>query len=100
MEGAGLFDGFELFVGLLFALKAMLFQSPVYIAYLIGVWIAIRRWRRHPRISRHLCVGLGILLGTSVILTFLEIVLPGIFYGTGLLDFEHIQIFYTGVSVL
>jgi hypothetical protein len=47
-------------------------QVPLYVVWVIGIVLAVVRWRRHPRVSLLLLVALVALLLTSLGLTLLR----------------------------
>jgi hypothetical protein len=52
----------------------------LYIAWLIGLLIALKRWRRHPRTSMYMCVGLGIFFGATLVMNLAYIILPRLLF--------------------
>jgi hypothetical protein len=51
-------------------------SAPVYIVWLIGIVLALMRWRKHPQVSLMIVLALGMMLVTSIIFQYLYIWLP------------------------
>jgi hypothetical protein len=41
--------------------SSLLCDSPIYLIWLVGIVVAIRRWKEHPQVSRLALLGLSIL---------------------------------------
>jgi hypothetical protein len=57
---------------------------PVLVCLIVGIWIAIARWSRHPWVSQIAVVGLSLYLGSTTISQIIWLAAPLWFAGGGL----------------
>lgn len=53
-----------------------LFQVPMYLVCLVGIIIALVRWKKHPRVSLFALLGLGLWLLVSLVFTAVSAWMP------------------------
>jgi hypothetical protein len=61
---------------LLGSLGRLLADGPVYVTWLVGIGIAIARWKKHPRVSLLTVLALSLSLVISIFNGMLVIALP------------------------
>lgn len=71
-------------------------QLPSMLAMLAGIVVAIVRWKRYPRVSMTLIVGLGLMLLHVVIFAVVYTMLPWI---GRFEDWQRLQMFQSVVSI-
>lgn len=59
-------------------------QLPVYLVLLAGLFLAGFTWRKHPRVSMLAMAGIGLILLTTLVSTFLGARLPVYLHTRGL----------------
>jgi hypothetical protein len=75
-------------------------SAPLYIAWLVGLVMAVRRWRRHPRISKYLCIGTGIFFGTAVVMGYVQMMLPRILFNQLNMSSTELSFIFMGLGIL
>jgi hypothetical protein len=58
-------------------------QAPLWLVWIGGMFVALGRWQRHPRISLLACILCGALLVESIIGTFIYAWLPQFIFERG-----------------
>jgi xanthosine utilization system XapX-like protein len=61
---------------LLPALGSLLSSAPIYVAMLVGIVLALLKWREHPRASGLALAGFGVILATSIVGALVMTTLP------------------------
>lgn len=77
---------------------SLLSQVPVYLVWLAGFFLAVLRWRRHPRISMLVAIAMGIFLVSGVGVSLFNAFLPAIAHSTGT-SMRGISILISAVSI-
>ena len=57
-------------------LTAIAMTIPMIIVWLIGIVLALSRWRRHPRVSQFALVAFALMIGATVVIRALYLWLP------------------------
>jgi hypothetical protein len=81
-------------------LPSLAYQLPVLIVLLVGLILAIVRWRKDPRISLLTLLAIVLVAGITIIGVFTNSVLPYILYDNTDLDYSTIGIIFSVVSVV
>lgn len=65
-------------------LSGFLTQLPLYLAWLVGILLALLTWRKHPRISALALIGFAILFLASLAGAYVDSLLPLALHQRGL----------------
>jgi hypothetical protein len=57
-------------------LTAIAMATPVIIVWVIGIILALSRWRRHPRASQFALIAFALMIGATVVVRALYLWLP------------------------
>jgi len=57
------------------ALPTLVSRSPLIVAQLVGIGLAVWRWKRHPKVSALALIGFGLLLFNTVVITLLTMII-------------------------
>lgn len=65
-------------------LRLVFWYSPQYIAWLVGLCIALARWRRHPRVSLLAASAFGLMFVASLVGNYVSMTLPTMLMSRGI----------------
>src|SRR5262245_46874102 len=82
-----------------YVLRAMLQRSPVLVVILVGIILALVRWKRHPKVSFCVTLGLVVYLFKHIVLAQLSYSIPGIMKAWSL-SYATANNMYTALSVI
>ena len=81
-------------------LPNLAYQLPVLIVLLVGLIIAITRWKKNPRVSLLTLLAIILVSGITIVGVFTNSVLPYILYNNSDLDYSTIGIIFSVITVL
>ena len=84
---------------LLPALAAIAMATPVIIVWVIGIAMALSRWRRHPRVSLFALIGCAVMVVITIVSRFLTISLPAMMAHRGW-TFSQLGPIFTAIGVV
>jgi hypothetical protein len=58
------------------SLAVLMTRIPVFLTWLAGIVLAIIFWKKHPRVSLLITIGLGLMLVNSVVGTLVSVWMP------------------------
>jgi hypothetical protein len=80
-------------------LGAIAISTPVIIVWLIGIVLALSRWRRHPQVSRLALIALAISIVNLIVNRFISIWAPLTMRDNGWTTYQ-IGLFFTALGII